>query len=173
MKTVTIKAFKEILNAERKNDSVAFINVCTPLEYKQKHIAGVESMPLDELEYRSRELLGKKTIYVHCRSGNRSAQAIQKLKKMGIAAEFVNVDGGILAWEGLNFPTKSLSGGIPIVRQVFITAGLLILTGSVLALTVNTYFMILPIFIACGLIFAGITGWCGMAILLAKLPWNK
>ena len=45
------------------------------------------------------ELEGKRTIYVHCRSGNRSQRAIETLERLGLDAEFVNVDGGQMVWE--------------------------------------------------------------------------
>lgn len=173
MKSVTIKAFKEILNAEKSNNTVKFINVCTPLEFKEKHIRGVENIPLDELTYRLAELKGKKTIYVHCKSGNRSQKAISLLSDMGIEAELVNVEGGLNAWENENLPTGSDLKRLPVIRQVFITAGTFTMLGSLAALSININFIILPILIGCGLIFAGVTGWCGMAKLLGKMPWNR
>lgn len=173
MKSVTIKAFKEILGAEKSNDTVKFINVCTPLEFKEKHIRGVENIPLDELTYRLGELKDKKTIYVHCKSGNRSQKAISMLSEMGIEAELVNVEGGLTAWENENLPTGSNLKRLPVIRQVFITAGVLTLIGSLTSLLINIYFILLPILIGSGLIFAGITGWCGMAKLLEKMPWNR
>jgi hypothetical protein len=42
-----------------------------------------------------------------------------------------------------------------------------------LALTVNHYFVLIPLVLGCGLLFAGLTGFCGLALLLAKMPWNK
>ena len=78
MKHVTVNAFKEIINTEQNNPSVDFINVCTPAEYKEKHIRGVRSVPLDDIEKRVSEFSDKKTIYVHCRSGRRGVQAIEK-----------------------------------------------------------------------------------------------
>jgi rhodanese-related sulfurtransferase len=84
MKHISISAFKQTLEAERSNPTVAFINVCTPDEYKAKYIEGVASIPLDEIASRTAELQGKKTIYVHCRSGNRSQRAIEDLERLGI-----------------------------------------------------------------------------------------
>ncbi|MAJ97435.1 MAG: hypothetical protein CMI56_02370 [Parcubacteria group bacterium] len=107
MKHVTIGAFKEIISAEQNDPSVDFINVCTPAEYKEKHIHGVRSVPLDELEQHVSEFSNKKTIYVHCRSGRRGVQAIEKLNMLGIKAEFINVEGGLLAWEEAGFETGS------------------------------------------------------------------
>ena len=84
MKHITAHAFKEVVEAESGNSSIDFINVCTPAEYKEKHIEGVRSVPLDEIEEHVNEFNDKKTIYVHCRSGNRSRRAIEKLESLGV-----------------------------------------------------------------------------------------
>ena len=40
-------------------------------------------------------------------------------------------------------------------------------------LLISRWFAVVPLLLGCGLLFAGITGTCGMAILLAKMPWNR
>lgn len=107
MKHISVSTFRHILEAEKTNSAIAFINVCTPDEYAAKHIDGVKSVPLDQLESRIGELNGKETIYVHCRSGNRSKLAIQVLERLGLQAELVNVEGGIMAWEAAGLKTSS------------------------------------------------------------------
>jgi hypothetical protein len=62
---------------------------------------------------------------------------------------------------------------LPLMRQVQITVGFLSAAGAALALTVNLRFALIPLIIGCGLLFAGLTGFCGLAVLLAKMPWNK
>jgi len=47
------------------------------------------------------------------------------------------------------------------------------LTGVILSLTVNQNWVFLSAFFGAGLVFAGSTGWCGLAILLSKMPWNR
>jgi hypothetical protein len=59
------------------------------------------------------------------------------------------------------------------MRQVQIAVGLISATGAWLALSVNPWFALVPLATGCGLLFAGLTGTCGMALLLAKMPWNK
>lgn len=172
MKHITVTAFQEILTKE-KNDSTAYIDVCSSAEHAARHIAGVKNIPLDELPSRIQELKDKKTIYIHCRSGNRSKRAIETLEAQGITADLINVEGGIMAWEAAGLTTHKTSNTLPLTQQVFITAGIIILTGSVLTLMYGTPFLIIPAFVGGGLLFAGITGWCGMAMLLAKMPWNK
>lgn len=173
MKHISTSAFKEVVDTESGNSSIDFINVCTPSEYKEKHIAGVRSVPLDEIEKHLSEFEGKKTIYVHCRSGRRGKEAIQKLSKLGVTAEMVNVEGGLMAWEEAGYSTISLTKRMPIIRQVFLVAGLLLLVSSLATLALNINFVYISVFISFGLIMSGATGWCGMALLLSKMPWNK
>lgn len=97
----------ELALKNNSDPSVDFINVCTPVEYAAAHIPGVRSVPLDSLESHVSELRGKKRIYVHCRSGGRSRIAINVLRSLGITAELVNVEGGIMAWVGAGKSLKS------------------------------------------------------------------
>jgi rhodanese-related sulfurtransferase len=174
MKHISISAFKEVIESEANNPTVDFINVCTPAEYKEKHIKGVRSVPLNTLHSRIDELNKKKTIYIHCRSGNRGRQAIEKLLSLGVTTpELVNVEGGLSAWEEAGYETESHTTRIPIMRQVFIGAGGLVLGGVLLTHFVDYSFILLPLFVSLGLLMSGVTGWCGMSILLSKMPWNK
>lgn len=174
MKQISVQSFKEVVDAESANPSVDFINVCTPAEYKEKSIAGVRNVPLDEIEQHADEFANKKTIYVHCLSGKRGARAVEKLSQMGIEADLVNVEGGIMAWEEAGYEMASTGRvRIPIMRQVLLTAGILVLLGHILAHTGFTWGQYIVVLVGIGLSFAGATGWCGMAKLLGLMPWNK
>src|SRR5208282_4038589 len=86
----------------------------------------------------------------------------------------VVVAGGTLAWEDAGLPVVcSASTVISLERQVRIAAGLLVLAGVLLARFVHPWFIGLSAFVGAGLVFAGITDYCGMGLLLAKLPWNQ
>ncbi len=173
MKQISVRTFKEVLDQSGRDAHTDFINVCSPAEYNEKHIVGVRSVPLDTLASHIDEFKDKKTIYIHCRSGNRGRQAIEKLAALGVSAELVNVEGGILSWEEAGFETGSTTSRLPLMRQVFIAAGALVLMGVLLTYFVHPHFILLPLFVSCGLLFSGFTGWCGMAYLLGKMPWNK
>lgn len=173
MKHIHVSSFREVIEAEKSNPSIDFINVCTPAEYAEKHISGVRSVPLDELERHVGEFENKKTIYVHCRSGRRGVAAIEKLAALGVSAELVNVEGGLLAWEEAGYGTARISSRISLMRQTFIAAGALILLGHALALLVAPLAIVLSAAVGVGLLVAGLTGWCGMTMLLARMPWNK
>lgn len=173
MRHISIHGFREVLIAEQGNSSIDFINVCTPAEYKEKHIEGVRNIPLDRIADHAKELQTKQTVYVHCRSGKRAAQAIEALKAAGVTAELVNVEGGLMAWDDAGLPTRAETKRIPLMRQVLLAAGVLILLSFVLGYFVHVYFLGLALGVGAGLTFAGATGWCGMSFLLAKMPWNN
>jgi hypothetical protein len=48
-----------------------------------------------------------------------------------------------------------------------------VLTGTILAWTIHPAFLAVPAFVGTGLMFAGITDYCGMGMLLSKMPWNR
>lgn len=173
MKHISVPSFKEVIETEKNNSSVDFINVCTPAEYEEKHISGVRSVPLDDIERHVQEFKDKKTIYVHCRSGRRGIAAIEKLVALGVKAELVNVEGGILAWEEAGYSTVKISSRLSLMRQTFIAAGVLIIFAHILGLTASPLWFVLSGVAGAGLLIAGLTGWCGMTMLLAKMPWNK
>ena len=70
----------------------------------------------------------------------------------------------LIVYPGLN---------LPLMRQVQLVIGVLALTGSVLAIAINPWFALIPAFLGAGLTMAGTTGWCGLAHLLAAMPWNR
>ena len=83
------------------------------------------------------------------------------------------VEGGTKAWEAAGLPVVRGQGVISIERQVRIGAGTLVLLGVLLGSWVDPFWFFLSGFVGAGLIFAGITDWCGMGLLLAKMPWNQ
>jgi len=86
----------------------------------------------------------------------------------------VVVAGGTQAWMDANLPvTRSAVKVISLERQVRIAAGALVFTGVLLAQFVDGRFIWLSGFVGAGLVFAGITDFCGMGLLLARMPWNK
>jgi len=173
MREITVQEFKNTLERESSNSLFDFINVCTTTEYNEKHIRGVRSVPLNTLHEHLNEFKDKKAIYIHCRSGNRSRQAIETLTSSGITAELINMNGGLMAWDKAGFETEALTHRMPIMRQVLLTAGLLTAVSAVLSLSVHGAFVYVALFVGCGQMFAGLTGWCGLSYLLEKMPWNK
>jgi rhodanese-related sulfurtransferase len=153
--------------------SAPVIDVRTPVEFAEVHVPSARSVPLDELKPGSLQLEKNQPVYLLCRSGQRAAKAAEKFAKEGFTQPVV-VEGGTLAWIDANLPvTRGTTKVISLERQVRITAGAIVFAGVLLAHFVNFNFIWLSGFVGAGLVFAGITDFCGMGLLLAKLPWNK
>jgi len=149
------------------------IDVRTPREFEEIHAANAVNIPLDTLPVAGIEQSGAdETIYVICQGGQRSAKACEKLLAAGLG-NVISVEGGTRAWTAAGLPVVRGRKMISLERQVRIVAGLLVLTGVGLGLGVHRGFLGISAFVGAGLTFAGITDYCGMAMLLAKMPWNQ
>jgi rhodanese-related sulfurtransferase len=149
------------------------IDVRTPGEFAGEHAENAVNLPLDRLSadaVRAMISPGQKA-YVICKSGKRAGEACERLMASGLV-DVVRVEGGTDAWVAAGLPSVKGRGVISLERQVRIGAGLLVLIGVVLGLTVSPYGFALSGFVGAGLIFAGVTDWCGMALVLGKMPWN-
>lgn len=142
-------------------------------EYETARIGGAQLVPLSALEKNAHAVDGTRQIFVLCRSGQRAAQAAERLSKLGFKNLTV-VDGGMLAWGAAGLPIeKGASKVWSLERQVRFTAGLTVLVGVLLATFVHPYFIALSGFIGAGLVFASVTDTCAMGMMLAKMPWNQ
>lgn len=164
---------RELQAMHAENEAIELIDVRTPVEFREVHVGFARNLPLDRLD--PAQLAAgrdpRQPLYVICRSGNRAEKACEKLAAAGLRV--VNVAGGTLAWEQAGLPVARGKKAVSLERQVRIVAGALVLIGSALAAFVHPYFIGLPAFIGGGLLFAGLTDTCGMAMLLAKMPWNQ
>jgi rhodanese-related sulfurtransferase len=159
-----------------KGDSLHLVDVRSPAEYESVHATGAKLYPLDELDPKrvSAELgiSGQVPVVLLCAGGNRARKAAERFHAEGIPHCLV-VEGGTKAWEAAGLPVVRGKGMISIERQVRIGAGMMVLIGVLLGSWVDPLWFFLSGFVGAGLIFAGITDWCGMGMLLAKMPWNQ
>jgi rhodanese-related sulfurtransferase len=170
MKMISPVELQKILAAQ---PSSAVIDVRTPIEFAEVHVPQAQNIPLDELKPSSLQLRKDQPVYLLCRSGQRATKAAEKFSREGFSQSII-VEGGTLAWIEANLPvTRSSVKIISLERQVRIVAGSLVLIGVLLGWFVQRGFFGLSAFVGAGLVFAGITDFCGMGLLLAKLPWNK
>jgi rhodanese-related sulfurtransferase len=141
-------------------------------EFAAGRIAGARLLPLGELERRVAELDRTRPVVCVCRSGKRSAQAAEKLATLGFTG-VQQLEGGLLAWEQAGLPVeRDARAPWALERQVRFAAGLLVLAGLGLSL-IWPIAVALSWFVGAGLVFAAATDWCGMGLLLAKMPWNR
>jgi rhodanese-related sulfurtransferase len=159
----------------RSGEAIDLLDVRTPPEFREVHVAFARNVPLDRLNPAAvmQERNGaSKPLYVICRSGSRGRQACEAFLKAGFA-NVVNVEGGTLACEQAGLPLVRGKKAISLERQVRIAAGLLVVLGAALGWLVHPALHGLSAFVGAGLIFAGVTDTCGMGLLLAKAPWNR
>jgi rhodanese-related sulfurtransferase len=171
--TITPTKLMELSAGQKTLD---LIDVRTPAEFREIHVEFARNVPLDRLDptavIQARNSDSAAPLYVVCRSGSRGRQACEKFIQSGYP-DVVNVEGGTLACEQAGLPVVRGKKAISLERQVRIVAGSLVLLGAVLGWFVDPRFIGLSAFIGAGLIFAGVTDTCGMALLLGKMPWNQ
>lgn len=150
------------------------IDVREPAEHAAENIRGATLVPFGAVKKAALpESKGKKLV-IHCRSGKRSINACEKLLAEDPNLELYYLEGGISAWgEAGHSLASSGKFFLPLDRQVQLSIGLAVLMGSLLAYFVNPLFFLLTGFFGAGLTFAGLSGFCGLAIVMAKMPWNQ
>jgi rhodanese-related sulfurtransferase len=154
------------------NLAVQLIDVREPGEFKSEHIDGAVNLPMSSIDAALSQVELSKPVYLVCQSGSRAESVAAKLFAKG-HTEIYLVSGGLTAWKAAQLPTVIGARRLwSMERQVRFAAGSLILTGLGLSL-VSPYFLLISAFVGGGLVFSGLTGWCGMALLLARLPWNR
>ena len=158
----------------QREPRLRLLDVRTRGEYETMHIRGAYNVPLDTLGEHSREIQAavRDPLVLVCQSGQRASTAEEALRAAGLENLHV-LDGGMTAWAAAALPVVQGRKRLSLERQVRIAAGVLAATGGLLAATLHPAFGWLAAFVGGGLIFAGITDTCGMAMLLARLPYNR
>lgn len=163
----------ETLQEKIANDAAILIDVREPAEFRAEHIENAISMPLSTVSPEAFNSFSKPVVF-QCKSGRRSSDACSKIAEQLPQLKGYSLEGGIENWKKKGFPVIGAgTAPLPLERQTQIAAGTITLSGVLLGTFVNPWFYLMPGFVGCGLIFAGITGWCGMALFLTQLPWNQ
>lgn len=151
------------------------IDIRDTSEYLREHIPGARSFPLTDIQAgKTIENPEGRPLIFHCLSGGRTAQNARSLMAAAGPVPALILAGGINAWKRASLPVvEDKKQPLPIMRQVQIVAGTLILTGVVLGYSIDSRLFLLAGFTGAGLLFAGVSGICGMANLLLKMPWNR
>jgi rhodanese-related sulfurtransferase len=157
----------------RERGAGVVIDVRTPFEVSAERLDGAVNIPLEEISARADEIKamdGERLLL--CRSGKRAEAARQALVDAGVEDIRV-IEGGILGYVAAGGDTVRGPQRMSLERQVRITAGLLVATGATLGFLVHPGFHAISAFVGAGLVFAGVTDYCGMGLLLARMPWNR
>src|SRR5262249_53673776 len=112
-------------------------------------------------------------IYVICQTGTRSQLIAEMLRSTGFR-RVVHVDGGTNAWSAAGLAMeRSEHSPISLERQVRIVAGLLVFAGVLFGILVHPVGYWIAGAVGAGLAYAGFSNSCRLAVLLARMPWNR
>jgi len=161
------KLAKEISN--KKN--IKLIDIRSEGEFRHEHIDGAINVSVDKLA--EIETTADDSLVFNCMSGLRTKQCEDIFKNLEAKHIYI-LEGGLIAWKKASFATKKdKKAPLPIMRQVQIVAGSIILLFVILSFAYSKYFAIVSGFMGAGLLFAGLTGTCGLASVFMLLPYNR
>jgi len=169
-----LQAISPARAAQLVREGAVLIDIREADEHARERIPGARHHALSRIDFDSPARAGDDVLVFHCRSGARTKGSAARLASAAPKCETYILEGGLDAWKKAGLPvTLDRSQPIDIIRQVQIVAGSLVLLGVVLGVLVSPGFYALSGFVGAGLLFAGISGFCGMARLLAAMPWNQ
>jgi rhodanese-related sulfurtransferase len=157
------------------DQGAALVDIREADEHARESIPGARLMSLSKLDEADLALSEGQRVIFHCKSGARTRGNAARLSaKVGEACEAYVVEGGIDAWKKAGLPVAvDRRQPLELQRQVQIGAGSMAFGGTLLGLLVSPWFFAVPAFVGAGLTVAGVTGFCGMARILKKAPWNR
>ena len=158
--------------AAKIREGALAVDIRSQAEYRGGHIGGALSLPPE----RHREKLPDNTapcLIFYCLGGKRTAQAEAALAELGRGRECYILEGGLQAWKAAGLPIIAEHAAPDIMRQVQTIAGGLVLFGVLAGSLVSPWFYLIDALVGAGLLTAGLTGFCCMARLLARMPWNR
>jgi rhodanese-related sulfurtransferase len=156
----------------RHTPGALLVDVRSTGEFAAGHVPGAMNIPMDEVEARLDDIPKEGPVVLVCQSGSRAGMVCELIQHERPNSRVL--EGGTDAW---------MAAGLPVVcsrktrwsldRQVRLGAGLLVLAGTLFSLFLAPGWLYLAVFVGAGLTFSGITNFCGMAAVLALMPWNK
>ncbi len=170
---ISLLTIKELYEMIKDGKDIQVLDVRETSEYEGKRIKGTISAPLSRFKESSKRIDRNRHSYIICQSGKRAENYAKQLLENGYENVSV-VKGGLKSWIDAGHPVEKGESKVwSLERQVRCTAGFLVLLGVVLSFVFNPMFLILPGIVGVGLIFAAVTDTCGMAMVLARMPWNQ
>ena len=148
------------------------IDIRSEAEYKNEHIGGALSLPPERHRDKLPDNVAACLIF-YCLGGKRTAQAEMALSELGKGRECYILEGGLQAWKAAGLSIVAEHAAPDLMRQVQTIAAGLVLLGVLAGWLVSPWFYLIDVVVGTGLLAAGLTGFCGMARLLVKMPWNR
>lgn len=103
---INVLSPKDFIKQAKADTTSIILDVRTPGEYKEEHLAGAQQLDFlnsEAFDAGIKQLDNTHTYYVYCRSGKRSHHACMKMQKQGL--KVFDMEGGILNWKKLGMPT--------------------------------------------------------------------
>jgi len=174
---ISAHAFKQL--RQEPADKLRIVDLRTHSEVNTERLEDCAHYPVQDLKASELKIYLQQQnheptqpIYLLCASGQRAVQAANQLQEE-LESQLVIIDGGLNALKQLGMSvTKGDITIISLERQVRITSGALVVLGVLSGLLVHPWFYTLSAFVGGGLVFAGATNSCGMAMILIRMPWN-
>jgi len=165
---------RTVLSLLDRGADLRLLDVRTPGEFEASHIPGAYNVPLDTLAEHADDLRRhvNEPVVLICQSGGRAQKADDALRASGMVNLHV-LEGGMGAWESAGLPVLRGAKRWGLERQVRLVAGSLVVLGAVGGAVFAAPLTWLAAMVGAGLTFSAATNTCGMAMLLAKLPYNR
>ncbi len=169
----------EFAQKMHQNEDLLVVDLRTSAEVATECLENCLHLPVQEItperlqkQMRDKGIAANTPVYLLCQSGKRATMAVEKLASCSDLS-LVVLDGGLNAIKAQGTPLQRGTRNVmSLERQVRLTTGLLVVLGVALGFTVHSGFYLLSAFVGAGLVFAGITDTCAMAMILARMPWN-
>lgn len=156
-----------------QSGEAVLLDVRTPAEFASEHIAGAILLTGATPDNLAARYPGRKLLF-QCAAGGRSRSACERMADHDPSLTVYNLEGGIHAWKQAGFETvKGARRTLPLDRQVQLTIGVVLIASTMAGLLWNPDMHLLSLLVGAGLTLAGSTGFCGLARLLARMPWNR
>lgn len=164
-------------NARKRNDEF-LIDVREPEEYLAQRIPGSINLPLsawDGCAPKMARQFPKAHVAFTCLGGTRAKLAADKWQALTGATDISIIEGGLKGHiaRGGRVDGAGRDSGISLFRQVQMIVGPAVLFSSLAVLAGFPKAAWISAFVGTGLSLAGYTGFCGMAVLLSRAPWNR
>lgn len=168
LKSISPEAARQLMQ-----EGAVLVDIRAADEHAREHISEARHMPVDQITSQQQPFGDARAVIYHCRGGHRTQANAARLASC-VSCDAYMLEGGLDAWKKAGLQVEVGFGQpLELQRQVQIGAGSLILLGVVLGYTLSPVLFLISGFVGAGLVFAGVSGFCGLARLLALMPWNR
>ncbi len=171
MQTPSTLTVENFVHRRTNGEFFQLVDVRTEGEYRLGHLPEAVNIPLETLSARMDDVSDTSPVVLVCQKGGRAMQAFARLSETH--PSLLVLEGGTEAWILAGKPLVKLTRtGWSIERQIRLIAGFLVFV-STAASFVWRPAVLAALFLGAALTVTALINWCGLGILLAKMPWNN